>query len=397
MKKKIWILIAAAALLLAGILAFVLTDGDKEKTSDKEIKDDANKFIAEVLEIQETSALVMPIEGEIERSSADKISISFSGKDIGVKVGDMVEIAYDGLIMETYPAKIRLTDWRIVKNLRTVEYTGPWLNKQSAEKQEYDPMEYNLIISEIYSNCFFAKSVIPSPYTYKINGSLSDNWCINDKVLVSAENIYTDFETFRTEAKLVKIEPSDFTPDPNMCYKPVIYLYPKKVTDVSVKLDLVGGGLTCTYPQYNGGWNVTATPEGILTDKNGREYNYLYWEGDVASNWDMSCGFCVKGEDTAEFLEYSLEKLGLNRKEANEFIIYWLPLMQENPYNVISFQADAYTDTAKLDVFPAPDTQIRVFMTYKASNEYVEIVPQELTAPERQGFTLVEWGGSEIK
>ena len=40
-------------------------------------------------------------------------------------------------------------------------------------------------------------------------------------------------------------------------------------------------------------------------------------------------------------------QLGLNREEANEFIIYWLPQMQDNAYNLISFQQDVYTDSAK--------------------------------------------------
>ena len=38
----------------------------------------------------------------------------------------------------------------------------------------------------------------------------------------------------------------------------------------------------------------------------------------------------VAGSDTAAFLEDALEQLGLSRAEANEFIIYWLPRMQEN-------------------------------------------------------------------
>ena len=30
--------------------------------------------------------------------------------------------------------------------------------------------------------------------------------------------------------------------------------------------------------------------------------------------------------------------------------MYWLPKMQDNPYNLISFQSERYTDTAKLDI-----------------------------------------------
>ena len=111
----------------------------------------------------------------------------------------------------------------------------------------------------------------------------------------------------------------------------------------------------------------------------------------------MTKGFCIKGEDTAAFLEDALEKLGLNRKEANEFIVYWLPIMEQNPYNIISFQTAVYIDAAELQINPAPDTLIRVFMAWQSADEYVELEKQELTAPERTGFTVVEWGGTEIK
>ena len=92
-----------------------------------------------------------------------------------------------------------------------------------------------------------------------------------------------------------------------------------------------------------------------------------------------------------------LNELGLNTKEANEFIVYWLPLMQENPYNVISFQTDRYTDSVKLDITPAPDSLLRVYMTYYAANEAIEIEPQSFESFERQGFTVVEWGGGIIE
>ncbi|MDD6260835.1 MAG: hypothetical protein PUA74_07120, partial [Clostridiales bacterium] len=106
-------------------------------------------------------------------------------------------------------------------------------------------------------------------------------------------------------------------------------------------------------------------------------------------------GFCVRGEDTAKFLEKALADIGLNEREANEFIIYWLPQLQKNKYNVISFQTDAYTDTAALTVDPQPDSILRVFMSYYASEKPVELEPQEFPTFERRGFTVVEWGGGE--
>ncbi len=178
--------------------------------------------------------------------------------------------------------------------------------------------------------------------------------------------------------------------------KPVIYLYPEEETQVAVKLDYAGE-LTCTYPAYQDGWTVTASPEGTLTDADGQTYNYLYWEGRDQVEYDFSQGFCVAGADTASFLEDALSRLGLTRKEANEFIVYWLPQMEENPYNLIAFQSDAYTEAAKLSMEPAPDTLLRVFMAWKPLEKPVEIPAQELTAPERRGFTAVEWGGCQVK
>ena len=177
--------------------------------------------------------------------------------------------------------------------------------------------------------------------------------------------------------------------------KPVIYLYPEQKMHVSVTLDY-DGTLTCNYPEYHNGWNVTACPDGTLTDRKGQSYNYLYWEGLTKMSYDFSEGFCVSGSETAEFLDKALSELGLTRKEANELIVFWLPLMKENPYNIISFQTDKYTDHARLTITPEPDTVIRVFMAYQPSNEEITMKPQLLTSTERTGFTAVEWGGTLV-
>lgn len=183
---------------------------------------------------------------------------------------------------------------------------------------------------------------------------------------------------------------------PEQCdAKPVLYLYPETKTEVSVKLSYEGE-LTCTYPAYQGGWKVAAFPNGRILDGNGREYNYLYWEGKNRLEYDFSKGFCVEGKETAAFLEDALQKLGLERKEANEFIVYWLPQMEQNPFNLISFQTKSYTENAQLSIDPCPDTLIRVFMAWKPLEEPVEIPPQELSAPARSGFTAVEWGGCKV-
>ena len=136
--------------------------------------------------------------------------------------------------------------------------------------------------------------------------------------------------------------------DERLSAKPVIYLYPETTMEVSVGLDF-DGTLTTTYPAYKGGWEVTAFPDGTLINRaDGKEYSYLFWEGNSSADYDLSEGWCVPGEETAAFLQETLAEIGLTPREYNEFIVYWLPLMEDNPYNLITFQGDAYTDGAKL-------------------------------------------------
>lgn len=178
--------------------------------------------------------------------------------------------------------------------------------------------------------------------------------------------------------------------------KPVIYLYPEAVTEIEVTLE-VDGELVSTWPAYENGWKVTAQPDGTLTDADGNEYSYLFWDALSDTEWDFSQGFCVAGEDTGKFLRQTLSDMGLTPKEYNEFIVYWLPLMQESAYNLISFQGDIYEESAKLDITPQPDSVLRVFMTWKPVEGPEEIAAQTFEPFMREGFTVVEWGGCKVE
>lgn len=185
---------------------------------------------------------------------------------------------------------------------------------------------------------------------------------------------------------------------PSMAKKPIIYIYPQETTEITVKLGNPEK-LTCSYPEYKEKWNVIAEPDGTLTDvETQRKLYALYWEAQNIHNIEMSEGFVVKGEDTIKFLEEKLEILGLNEKEAEEFIIYWLPKMQNNKYNYIRFATmEEINKYMPLEFSVQPDSIIRVLMQYKAIDEYIEIPEQKLENPERKGFVIVEWGGSEIE
>lgn len=176
--------------------------------------------------------------------------------------------------------------------------------------------------------------------------------------------------------------------------KPVLYLYPTEKTDITVTFEHPER-LTVDYPKYDNGWRVTAMPDGTLTDKNGREYYALYWEeSSTTAYYDFVDGFCVKGEDSAVFLETRLAELGFTDKEANEFIIYWLPILEANEYNLIRFElTDEREASSSLHIKPTPDSLLRVAMHIKALDTPVQIREQRLPTFERTGFVAVEWGG----
>lgn len=180
-------------------------------------------------------------------------------------------------------------------------------------------------------------------------------------------------------------------------FKPIIYIYPEEETEVNVKLGKKEK-LTCTYPKYENEWKVKAKPNGDLVDlKTGRNLYALYWEGLNTNKQKFEEGFVVKGEEIAKFLEEKLEILGLNEREAEEFIIYWLPQMEHNKYNYVRFETiDEINENMPLEITPKPETLIRINMVFKPLRRIIDIKEQELKSVKRNGYTVVEWGGSKL-
>ncbi len=178
------------------------------------------------------------------------------------------------------------------------------------------------------------------------------------------------------------------------CGKPVIYLYPETEQDVNVQVKPVGG-LTVSEPAYGNGWNVRATPQSVLTNlSDGKQYGYLFWEGDGGEYTKPTKGFVVARENVHAVMLEKLHTLGLNAIETADFLAFWEPKLTASPWTFITFVPQSQFETmAPLTVTPTPDTVIRVFMDFTSLEGPIDVEPLILTTPERKGFTVVEWGG----
>lgn len=182
--------------------------------------------------------------------------------------------------------------------------------------------------------------------------------------------------------------------------KPVIYLYPEVSTNIQIKIK-PKGDLTFSYPEYNDGWNVNAEPNGELT-LNSHKLNYLFWESTQAltiNDFNTSNGFVVSKETAVSFLEEKLTKFGFNTKEMADFITFWGPQLIQNDHNFVQFIFNKDADIfAELSIEPKPSHVYRIYLVFFDLKDlkFTEIRSQEIPVMNRDGFTVLEWGGVEL-
>ncbi len=182
--------------------------------------------------------------------------------------------------------------------------------------------------------------------------------------------------------------------------KPIIYLYSTDRTAISLKLDFKGKLLT-TFPKYENGWELIGFSDGTIQDKKTkRYYNSLFWDGEQnfsKEHYKYSEGFEISKNYLTEFLIQKLELIGLNNNETNDFIQFWLPILEKNELNFIHFYVNEdYNVFSKNIVSPMPETSIRVFMEFYKIDSKTYLPEQNFKKTVRNGFTLVEWGGSDV-
>jgi len=215
------------------------------------------------------------------------------------------------------------------------------------------------------------------------------------------EEVYSDSLVIKSQyinTYEVRLESSEY---PVMVEKPVIYLYPKK--DIAFKLSVnPKGKMAFTYPAYNDSWKGIAYPNGDI--KIGDEtFNYLFWEADQTVTSDViksNQGSIVNGSEATRFLNDQLNSFGLNAKEKADFITFWGPKLAQNEFNYVYFVMNEEANYfGELNISPKPDNIYRIYILtcpIDINSNTVDMKPQSISPIKRDGFTVIEWGGSKI-
>ena len=209
------------------------------------------------------------------------------------------------------------------------------------------------------------------PGTYAVAVLLSDTTMIFQTTNTSATD-YRDF-SYKHETYI---------------RAPYIYLYPEQQSDISVEVQfLQGGGITESEPAYGDGWNVNATPEGII---NG-QYNYLFYEGTMPHLPIPESGWLISGDNLQGDISELLASLGFNESETEDFTDYWIPVIEGYQYYGF-FYLDP-DSIISLDISPVPDNILRIFFYIEPLDRPIAISSPEIPNQfSREGFAAVEWG-----
>jgi len=176
--------------------------------------------------------------------------------------------------------------------------------------------------------------------------------------------------------------------------KPVIYLYPTKKQNTSVKIWLNWRFLT-TIPKYKNWWNVVAYPNWNIVS-NWKTYPYLYRDGIDKNYTPPKKWFIIKNSKRKIwlFLQMILSQIWLNKQEKQDFIEYWLPILYKVKWKYIFIWFKLTENLGKetpLFIDPKPDSLLRIFMDYHWLNDFEKVEKPKITTFERKWFTVVEW------
>lgn len=178
--------------------------------------------------------------------------------------------------------------------------------------------------------------------------------------------------------------------DDIMVYKPNIYIYPINNINLCVEISFpMGGKIVESIPTYLEQWCVNIDTTGKIDD----QYDYLFYESKQPNIFQYKKGWCVARNDINSFFEINMKQYNFSNAEINDFIEYWMPLLDENNYYMVYPQSNVIIDEIiKLNFSIQPDNISRLFYGVLGVDEYTEIEEPVINPFNRNGFHIIEWG-----
>ncbi|MBP0970128.1 MAG: hypothetical protein J5744_08290 [Oscillospiraceae bacterium] len=176
--------------------------------------------------------------------------------------------------------------------------------------------------------------------------------------------------------------------------KPNIYLYSDEETEAKVTFG-VPQWLRVSDPLYEDSWQARVMGDGSLVMENGLEYGYLFYESETQPFYfQKETGWRICAESRQEQFRSILEAYGFNEKETEDFLEFWVTRLDSGEDYVMYPQKTEIVDLAMpLTVEPTCDSVFRLWFTFEKASDTADIREPEIISIERNGFTLVEWGG----
>ena len=205
------------------------------------------------------------------------------------------------------------------------------------------------------------------------------------------------FKTVKKKDGSITISFTDYQVVPSgrvPVYKPNIYFYAEEKMESDVVF-LQENLLTETIPVYQNGWHINVLGDGKIVWEQ-QEFDFLFYESltDKTLN-QYKDGWYISYEKREEALNAVLELYQFNEQETKDFMEFWLNKLEENQnYMMYPQETECVDCQMPMNISPAPDNIRRIWFGFEEVTEAKENVAEpEVHEIERDGFTVVEWGG----
>lgn len=175
-------------------------------------------------------------------------------------------------------------------------------------------------------------------------------------------------------------------------YKPNIYLYCENDMEAEVRI-YPPQWITQSIPRYD---EATGWKARIVNGSLNGTGDFLFYEAEVPEEgFQKETGWKIEAGKHETLLSGILDKYGFNKKEKEDFLDFWLGMLDEDTDYYAYPQGNTEVDAMMpLLLDPYPDHVFRLWFYFEPANgKEPPQTPGEPDRIQRNGFSVVEWGG----